>query len=176
MQLGLPIGTHTLAATIFRSTFYHKDTGAGKYHFGVLSLGYWAGGLPTHQLMSTSPGRPHAKQLVSQNKSQPTSGLAPASGPCGPHNKLSQDLTSDTNKLTTFTLGKAWQPTGPGAAPHTSIPTIVGHSATERSIHHIERALLEHVALMCPKGVLRLLHKATSPKSGHITHLPNRNT
>ena len=142
------MGTQTLAATIFRSTFCHKDTGAGKGHFGALLLGYWVGVLPTHPLMSTSPGSPCAKQPVPQNKSQPTSGLAPASGRCGPHNQLSQDLTSDINKLATFTLGKAWQPPGPGAAPRTSMPTEVGYSATERSMQHIERALLEHIALV----------------------------
>ena len=60
------MGTQTLAATFFRSTFYHKDTGAGKGHFGVLLLSYWVGDLPTHPLISTSPGSPHAKQTCVQ--------------------------------------------------------------------------------------------------------------
>ena len=37
-QLGLTLGTQMLAAAIFESSFYHRDIGAGKHHFGALPL------------------------------------------------------------------------------------------------------------------------------------------
>lgn len=78
------MGTRTLAATIFRSTFYHKDTGAGKYHFGVLSLSYWAGGLPTHQLMSTSLEAPMPNSQCPRTNPNPPVGWHQPQDPVDP--------------------------------------------------------------------------------------------
>ena len=39
-QLRLPLGTHMLAAAIWGSSFYHKDTGVVKKHFEIFPLAY----------------------------------------------------------------------------------------------------------------------------------------
>ena len=36
--IGTHQGTNTLAAAILGSSSYHEDAGAGKHHFGVLTL------------------------------------------------------------------------------------------------------------------------------------------
>ena len=39
-QVGLPLGTQILTAAFSKSSLYHWDLGADKYHFGVLLLSY----------------------------------------------------------------------------------------------------------------------------------------
>ena len=51
-----------LVAANRESSFYHKDTDAGKQIFGVLPLVYMFQGLPTHQRAGTSPKTSRAKQ------------------------------------------------------------------------------------------------------------------
>ena len=51
-----------LVAAIWESSFYHKDTDAGKELFGALPLVSMFQGLPTHQWVGTSPRTSQAKQ------------------------------------------------------------------------------------------------------------------
>ena len=41
-QLGLTLRTQTLGAATSGNSSYHEDSGVGKYHFGILPLGYGA--------------------------------------------------------------------------------------------------------------------------------------
>ena len=72
-QLELTKETQTLAASILGRLFYHKDTGTGKYHFGIL-LAYSHLDLPAcwHQYSDNSGQA--AGQVVTQPY-PPTGGL-----------------------------------------------------------------------------------------------------
>lgn len=79
------LDTQMLVAAIWGSLFYHKDTGAGKHHFGVLSLDHehWDLALP---IRWSAPALGSLRPLIKMCRdfALTSSGLWQLPGPLGP--------------------------------------------------------------------------------------------
>lgn len=129
----------------------------------------------SHQWAGTSLRTPWAPQDLPwitlslqpahQDPALPTSGSAQIPGLCRPGSQLCLDVAPSTSKLVASGGGRAWQPTGQGRVPYTSMPTACS-TTTGRPTQPAWGALIAYKgsALLVPTACL--LHKSTYPKFG----------